>query len=169
MDRPDFVYVIYITSTAERVWQALTDPAFTRRYWGNHRNASDWKVGSAWRHEDHDDPGIVDIVGTVVESDPPRRLVVTWADPSEASNPAKVSRVTYDIVQSGDQVRLTLTHDRLEPGSNMAKGVSSGWPMVLSGLKTLLETGREMSPVYVREGKQFKRVLFKEAGAFQPG
>lgn len=78
MSRPSFIYVTYINSTPERVWQALTDPAFTRKYWVNHRNASDWKVGSEWRHEDYDDASLVDIAGHVVESSPPRHLVLTW-------------------------------------------------------------------------------------------
>ena len=115
MSRPSFIYVTYINSTPERVWQALTDPAFTRKYWVNHRNASDWKVGSEWRHEDYDDASLVDIAGHVVESAPPRHLVLTWVSPKDAENPDKVSRVTFDIETYGDGVRLTVTHSELEP------------------------------------------------------
>jgi uncharacterized protein YndB with AHSA1/START domain len=144
MSRPSFIYVTYIDSTPERVWQALTDGAFTRQYWVNHRNASDWQVGSEWRHEDHDDASLVDIVGHVVESSPPRHLVLTWASPQDAGNPEKVSRVTFDIETYGDGVRLTVTHSDLEPQSPMLSGVSRGWPLVLSSLKTLLETGKPL-------------------------
>ena len=142
MSRPSFIYVTYINSTPEKVWQALTDPAFTRKYWVNHRNASDWKVGSEWRHEDYDDASLVDIVGHVVESAPPRHLVLTWASPKDAEIPDKVSRVTFDIETYG--VRLTVTHSELEPDSAMLSGISRGWPLVLSSLKTLLETGEPL-------------------------
>ena len=144
MSKPSFVYVTYIESTPEKVWQALTDSAFTRKYWVNHRNASDWKVGSPWRHEDYDDASLVDIVGQVVEISPPRHLVLTWAFPKDAKDPDKVSRVTFDIDTYGDGVRLTVTHSELEPDSPMLFGISRGWPLVLSGLKTLLETGAPM-------------------------
>ena len=144
MSRPSFIYVTYINSTPERVWQALTDPAFTRKYWVNHRNASDWKVGSEWRHEDYDDASLVDIAGHVVESAPPRHLVLTWVSPKDAEIPHKVSRVTFDIETYGDGVRLTVTHSELEPDSAMLSGISRGWPLVLSSLKTLLETGEPL-------------------------
>ena len=140
MDKPKFVYVSYIGSTPEKVWQALTDPDITRKYWVNHHNASDWKVGSRWEHRDFDDPKLVDIVGTVVESEYPRRLVVTWVPPKNEGNPEKTSRVAYDIEPFGDEVvRLTVTHDELD--QEMFNSISFGWPMVISGLKTLLETG----------------------------
>lgn len=147
MSRPSFIYVTYINSTPERVWQALTDPAFTRKYWFNHRNASDWQVGSEWRHEDYDDAGLVDIIGHVVESSPPRHLVLTWASPKDAKDPDKVSRVTFDIETCGDGVRL-------EPDSPMLSGISRGWPLVLSSLKTLLETGEPLPSLLVKKAKQ---------------
>ena len=83
MDKPKFVYVIYIDSTPEKVFNALVDPDMTRKYWGNRHNASDWKAGSRWEHRDFDNPQLVDIVGKVIESDPPRRLVVTWVPPAD--------------------------------------------------------------------------------------
>ena len=139
MDKPKFVYVSYIASTPEKVWNALTDPTVTRKYWGNHHNASDWKVGSRWEHRDFDDPKLVDIVGRVVESDYPRRLAVTWVPPKEEGNQTKTSRVTYDIEDFMGVVRLTVTHDELD--QEMYDSVSFGWPAVVSALKTLLETG----------------------------
>ena len=142
MDKPKFVYVIYIGSTPEKVWNALTDPDMTRQYWGNHHNASDWKTGSRWEHRDYDQPELLDIVGTVVESTPPRRLVLTWAPPADYGNPVKTSRVTFDIEPLPNLVRLTVTHEELEPDSEMFHSVSFGWPALMSALKTLLETGK---------------------------
>ena len=144
MSKPSFVYVTYIESTPEKVWNALTDPEMTKEYWVRHRNQSDWKPGSGWRHEDYEDAAKVDIVGTVLERDPPRRLVLAWASPADATDPNKVSRVTFDIELFKGAVRLTVTHDELEPDSGMLRGITAGWPVVLSSLKTMLETGAAM-------------------------
>ncbi len=144
MDKPQFVYITYIATTPEKLWSALMDPEMTKQYWGRHRNVSDWRSGSAWRHEDYDDPGTLDLVGEIIESTPPRRLVLTWAFPRDASDPAKHSRVTFEIEPFMDAVRLTVTHADLEPGSPMLEGIQQGWPAVLSSLKTLLETGEPM-------------------------
>jgi uncharacterized protein YndB with AHSA1/START domain len=141
-NKSQFVYVTYISSSAEKVWNALMDPEMTRKYWG-HLNVSDWKVGSDWKHEDPS-TGQVRIVGKVVESTPPRRLVITWAFPAEAQVPDKYTRVTFEIESAGKAVRLKVTHDELEPGSEMESGITRGWPVVLSNLKTLLETGNAM-------------------------
>ena len=106
-------------------------------------NVSDWRPGSQWEHQRLDDARTVDIVGKVVESNPPRRLVFTWARPNEAGDASKHSRVAIDIEPHGDGlVRLTVTHEDLERDPQMLAGVSGGWPKVLSNLKTLLETGR---------------------------
>ena len=106
-------------------------------------NVSDWKPGSRWEHQRVDDAHTVDIVGKVVESTPPRRLVLTWARPKEAEDESKHSRVTFDIEPQGDGlVRLTVTHEDLERDPQMLAGISGGWPRVLSNLKTLLETGQ---------------------------
>jgi uncharacterized protein YndB with AHSA1/START domain len=150
MSKPSFVYVTYIKSTPEKIWQAITDGELTHRYWGNRRNDSDWKVGSEWRHEDYDNPSLLDIVGTVVESDPPRHLVITWAFPKDSADPEKVSRVTFDIEPFPDVVRLTVTHSELEPDSDMLRGITRGWPLVLSSLKSFLETGESWSTMWTR-------------------
>lgn len=147
--KPAFVYVTYIATTPEKTFNALIDADSTKEYWSRHRNASDWKVGSRWGHEDYDDPSIVDIAGKVVENDPPRKLVVTWASPS---NLREESRVTYLIEPVYGLVRLTVTHEDLEPGSPMEAGIASGWPIVLSSLKTLLETGRALPMTTSRDG-----------------
>jgi uncharacterized protein YndB with AHSA1/START domain len=152
MTKPSFVYVTYIATTPEKVWRALVDTDVTRQYWLDpssdspaHVNVSDWKPGSQWEHQRVDETRTVDMVGKVVESTPPRRLVVTWARPKDAEDDAKHSRVTFDIESQGDGlVRLTVTHEDLERDPQMLAGISSGWPKVLSNLKTLLETGRAL-------------------------
>jgi uncharacterized protein YndB with AHSA1/START domain len=136
-----FIYVTYIVSTPDKVFEAITRPEITRRYWG-HENVSDWKPGSKWLHIRDNEEKTVNLVGEVVESTPPSRLVLTWANASEESDPEAYSRVTFDIEPYEDMVRLTVSHDDLIVGSGMANGVSRGWPIVLSSLKSLLETGR---------------------------
>jgi len=151
MKKPDYVYVTYIATTAEKLWQALIDTDVTRQYWvdpsaGCARvNVSDWKAGSRWEHRRVDETGTVDILGKVVETTPPSRLVLTWARPSDVDNDAKHSRVSFDIEPYvGGLVRLTVTHDDLAGDLQMLEGISGGWPKVLSNLKTLLETGRAL-------------------------
>jgi uncharacterized protein YndB with AHSA1/START domain/DNA-binding transcriptional ArsR family regulator len=141
MDKPKLVYVTYIATTAEQLWNALTDPELTAQYWG-HRNVSGWTRGDRWEHQRLDDGG-ADGVGTIVEVDPPRRLAHTWAWPADADDPGKHSRVTFDIEPLGEVVRLTLTHEDLSP--DQAGGASKGWAIVLSSLKSMLETGRPLS------------------------
>ena len=153
-------FVTYIRTTADQVWRALTVGEITRRYWGNHRNASDWQVGSAWRHEDYDDPSLVDDVGTVIACDPPGRLVLSWADAKDAGDPARQSRVAFDIVEDRGLVRLAVTHAGLPAGSAAEQGFSEGWPMVLASLKSLLETGEPMPDVWLREGSGWRQVRF---------
>jgi uncharacterized protein YndB with AHSA1/START domain len=150
MTKPTFVYVTYISSTPEKVFNALTDPEMTKQYWVRHRNASDWTPGSEWRHEDYDNASIVDIVGTVVERTPPATLVITWAFPADKGNAAKTSRVTFAVEPWKNVVRLTVTHDELEPDSPMLKGISSGWPLILSSLKSLLESGQPLAGTSTR-------------------
>ena len=142
MSKPSFVYVSYISTTPDKVWNALFDRELTRLYWGCHCNVSDWKVGSTWTHQDYE-TGAVAVAGEVIEFEPPRRLVLTWR--SAAAPPdAPPTRVTFVIEPFMDAVKLTVTHEDLEPGSAMWKGVTSGWPAILSSLKTLLETGQPM-------------------------
>ncbi|WMT13029.1 SRPBCC family protein [Serratia fonticola] len=140
-EKTSFVYVTYIRSTPEKVFEAITRPEIARRYWG-HENVSDWKPESVWEHVRADEQRTVNIVGKVVEAVPPVRLVITWASPSQANDPASTSRVSFDIEAYDDMVRLTVTHDELVAGSSMATNIQKGWPVVLSSLKSLLETGQ---------------------------
>jgi uncharacterized protein YndB with AHSA1/START domain/DNA-binding transcriptional ArsR family regulator len=140
-DQPTFVYVTYIHSTPEEVWRALTDADLTAEYWG-HSNVSDWQAGSRWEHQRTDRSGIADVVGTVLETDPYRRLVITFAGPSE-NKPSGPSQVTFDIEAHEDIVRLTVTHDNLADQAEH-DAASSGWPAVLANLKSLLETGHAL-------------------------
>ena len=138
-DKPTFVYVLYIHSTPEKVWDALTDADLTAAYWG-HANVSDWQTGSRWEHVRTDGSGIADVVGTVVESERPSRLVTTWAAPEDEGREDRYSRVTFDIRPHADIVRLTVTHEDLADEGELADA-SAGWPAVLSNLKSVLETG----------------------------
>ena len=149
MKKPDYVYVTYIATTPEKAWRALTETDLMREWWLDpvagcaRMNVSDWKPGSRWEHTRADGTGTVDIVGKVIETTPPRRLVFTWARPTEAEDTSRHSRVSFDIEPYGDAlVRLTVTHDELEGDPDMLSGISGGWPKVLSNLKTFLETGR---------------------------
>jgi len=150
MTKPSFVYVTYIATMPEKVWRALIDTDITRQYWVGssgpaHVNVSDWKPGSRWEHQRVDETHTVDVVGTIVETTPPRRLVMTWARPAEADDAAKHSRVTFDVETQSDRlVRLTVTHEDLEHDPKMLAGISGGWPQVLSNLKTFLETGQPL-------------------------
>ena len=136
--RPSFVYVTYIQSTPERVWQALTDADLTGQYWG-HSNVSDWQAGSRWEHRRVDGSGIADVIGTVLESAPPRRLTMTFDAPGQQP-PGGPSTVTFEIEPYHEIVRLTVTHQNLADSEAM-EAVSAGWPAVCANLKSLLETG----------------------------
>ncbi|MFT3771133.1 MAG: SRPBCC family protein [Minicystis sp.] len=150
--KPDFVYVTYISTTPEKVYDALLDGEMTKLFWGRSRNVSDWKPGSRWSQQSYDDPSEVDVEGEVVEADRPRRLVLTWKSNHPAFKDAKPSRVTFDIEAAFGAVRLTVTHDEIEAGSPMLKVLSGGWSAILSSLKTLLETGQPL-PMTTRRWK----------------
>jgi uncharacterized protein YndB with AHSA1/START domain len=140
-DMTSFIYTTYISSTPQKVWDAITTPEFTRQYWA--RNIiSSWKPGSKWDMASIDGSNTVNMTGEVLESRPPSRLVLSWVSPENQGNKAEYSRVVFEIEALGDVVRLNVLHDQLKAGSEMAKGISGGWPMVLSGLKSFLETGK---------------------------
>jgi uncharacterized protein YndB with AHSA1/START domain len=141
IEKTEFVYTTYITSTPQKVWDAITTPEFASQYWGK-KNVSDWKPGSKWNMVSIDGSEITNITGEVLESRPPSRLVLSWASPENLGNKSEYSRVTFEIEGMGEVVRLNVIHDQLKAGSEMAGGISRGWPMVLSGLKSFLETGK---------------------------
>ena len=160
MDKPEFVYTTYIRSTPEQLWRGLTDPAFTRRYWGL-AYESDWSAGSAFTVKlDAGDVTIADPAQVILESDPYRRLAYTWhtftpewaaaygiSDEHRARLAAEPrSKVAFDIEPLGDYVRLTVVHDGFPADSAVWPGISEGWPLILASLKSLLETG-EVLPV----------------------
>ncbi|WP_307812948.1 ArsR/SmtB family transcription factor [Micromonospora coerulea] len=134
---PSYVYVTYIRASAEQVWQALTDADLTARYWG-HANVSDWQPDSTWEHQRLDGSG-PDVVGRVLHTEPPTRLVITFEAPGEEAADGP-SVVTFLVEPHHDIVRLTVTHENLTDPA-MLNGISQGWPAVLANLKSLLETG----------------------------
>jgi DNA-binding transcriptional ArsR family regulator/uncharacterized protein YndB with AHSA1/START domain len=156
-DATAFVYTTYIHSTPEKVWQGLTDPAFTKRYWGGISFWTDWEKASTYEVA-YEDAGIVirDPEQVILESDPYRRLAYTWHTFSpewaahhgieEAQRAAFAaehrSKVAFDIEDAGSGVvKLTVVHDGFETGSVLLQGISDGWPPLISSLKSLLETG----------------------------
>jgi len=141
MSKPEFVYTTYIETSAEKLWQALTDGDFTERYWFGHRVASDWKVGSEYRFAKQ---GNRTIAGKVLISDPFTRLAYTWDPCSPEAKRERTSRVTFDLEPRGKAVKLTVTHDNLDEGGKTLRDISGGWPMVIASLKSFLETGREL-------------------------
>ncbi len=137
---PDFVYVTFIRADIHAVWNGLIDGELTRQYWG-HENQSTWKKGAPWEHVGVGGDGKVDVRGRVIEIDPPKLMVLSWAFGADADKPEQCSRVTYELVELGPDTQLKVTHSELEPGSKMDVGVRNGWPAVLSNLKSILETG----------------------------
>ena len=142
MEKPKLIYTTFIRTTPKKLWDAITKPEFTRQYWGGARNVSDWKKGSKWEHVFENEPDPVWLTGKVLESIPPKRLVLSWADPDRL---ADQSRVTFEIEAIEDMTCLKVTHDKLKAGSKMLRGVSWGWPRVLSSLKSFLETGKGLN------------------------
>lgn len=138
-----FVYVTYIRTTPERLWQALIDPEFTRQFWVGTWQECEWKVGATWKLMIPD--GRVGDAGEVLEIDPPRRLVLSWRNEFLPELRAEgYSRMTYELEPRGETVKLTVTHEMDRPDSKLIAGVSAGWPQLLSSLKSLLETGESL-------------------------
>jgi uncharacterized protein YndB with AHSA1/START domain/DNA-binding transcriptional ArsR family regulator len=167
MQKPSFAYTTYIKTTPERLWQALTEPAFTERYWRT-TFETDWQVGSriTWHHHG---VTIAHPEQVVLESEPYRRLSYTWhtftpelaevhdelSDELLTKAAAEErSKVTFEIEPLDELCKLTVIHDGFEPGSIVVELVSGGWPRVLSELKTLLETGETLA---TSSGQQFPK------------
>ena len=142
-----FVYVTYIRTTPEKVWDALTSAEFTRQYWwGMRLESGDWKSDSSWSMTFAD--GRPNTAGKVLESDKPRRLVLSW---NNQYRPDLIgdepSRAIFEIEQAEGAVKLTVTHvaDR---DAKIIEAVSGGWPQVLASLKSWLETGEALEQLH---------------------
>jgi uncharacterized protein YndB with AHSA1/START domain len=143
MSKPEFVYVTYIETTPEKVWESLTSSAFSKRYWFGTELKTDWKVGSPFALVMN---GTATDVGEILEADPPRRLSYTFRhvldDEMRNERPTKV---VVAIEPHGKLVKLTLTHEGFAEASKLLDGISRGWPAILSSLKSLLESGTALA------------------------
>ncbi len=138
-----FVYVTYIRTTPEKLWRALLDPEFTRRYWCETSQESEWKQGSSWRITTPD--GTVADSGEVVEIEPQKRLVLKWRNEFRPElREEGYSRLTYELEPQTESVKLTIIHEIDLPNSKLIQAVSGGWPAILASLKSLLETGEPL-------------------------
>lgn len=140
MTKPEFVYVTYIETTPDRLWDALTNSTFTRQYWFDTELKSDWKVGSPLALVMG---GKTTDTGEILEAERPQRLAYTFKhvlDEDMRKEPA--TRVVFMLEPHGKIVKLTVTHEGFGAGSKLLDGISKGWPAILSGLKSLLETGK---------------------------
>jgi uncharacterized protein YndB with AHSA1/START domain len=137
MGKPEFVYVTYIETTAEKLWEALTSSEFSKRYWFNTELKTDWKIGSPFALVMN---GTTTDVGEVLELDRPRRLSYTFRhvldDEMRNERPTKV---VFNLEPHGKLVKLTLTHEGFAEGSKLLDGISKGWPAIMWSLKSLLE------------------------------
>jgi uncharacterized protein YndB with AHSA1/START domain len=140
MSKPQFVYVTYIETTPEKLWEALTNSDFTRRYWFDSEVRSDWKVGSPFALVMN---GKTTDSGEILEAKPPRRLSYSFKhEMFEDLRNEPTSKVTFTLEPFGSLVKLTVTHEGFVEGSKFLNAISRGWPAILSGLKSLLETGK---------------------------
>jgi uncharacterized protein YndB with AHSA1/START domain len=152
MSSKEFVYTTFINTSPEKLWRALTEPAFIKQYWGGVTIESDWKVGSTMTWE-KDGVVVADPEQVVLEADPYRRLSYTWHsfppdfskvigltdDLRERITREPRTKVTFEIEPAGEKVKLTVVHDGIRPGSTVVEMVGDGWPELLSDLKTFLE------------------------------
>ena len=140
MNKSEFVYVVYIRTTLERLWSALTSPDFMKQYWFGTHFQTDWKSGSAWQLVFPD--GRVADTGEIVEIDPPRRMVLKWRNEFRPELKAEgYAHCTIELAPIDDSVKLSITHVMDRAQSQLIEALSGGWPRILSNLKSLLETG----------------------------
>lgn len=138
-----FVYVIYIRTTPEKLWHALTTPDFMKTYWFGVWADTDWKRGSSWKLVLPD--GRVADSGEILESEPPKRLVIKWRNEFRPELKAEgYTRCTMELAPEGDATKLSITHEIDVAESKTIAAVSTGWPKILSNLKSLLETGNSL-------------------------
>jgi len=144
MASSSYVYVIYIRSPQQKVWDALTNPEFQKQYWFGGHQESDWKKGSSWKMfmPEH---GLTDS-GEILESDPPNRVVIKWRNEFRPHLKEEGwSRCVMELSREADLTKLMLTHSIEKEDSQLICAVSGGWPRILSSLKSYLETGRAHS------------------------
>jgi len=140
MARSTFVYVTYIRTTPEKLWAALTGVEFMKQYWFGCHCQSEWIVGSGWQNISPDGQVMDD--GEILESDPPRRLVIRWRNVFKPELKAEgPSLCTLELEPTAGAVKLSITHSIEREPSKFIEAVSGGWPKVISNLKSLLETG----------------------------
>ena len=143
MSKPEFVYVTYIETTPEKLWEALTSSEFSKRYWFGTELKTDWKIGSPFALVMN---GTTTDTGEILEADRPRRLSYSFQhvldDEMRSEQPTKV---VFNLEPHGKLVKLTLTHEDFEDGSKLLDGISRGWPAILSGLKSMLESGTALA------------------------
>jgi uncharacterized protein YndB with AHSA1/START domain len=143
MSKPEFVYVTYIETTPEKLWEALISNEFSRQYWFGTDVRSDWRVGAPFALLTD---GTTTDVGEILEFDPPRRLSYTFTHVlKEELRNEQPTKVVFAIEQHGKSVKLTLTHEGFEGAGKLLDAISNGWPAILSGLKSLLETGTALT------------------------
>lgn len=142
MARSTFAYVTYIRTTQQRLWSALTeDSEFMKQYWFGVHCVSAWRAGSPWKMVHPD--GSVSDAGEILESEPPKRLVIRWHHQKRPELVAEgESRCTFELETIGPTVKLSITHTIEREGSQLINAVSGGWPKILSNLKSLIETGQ---------------------------
>lgn len=142
--KSQFIYAIYIRTTPEKLWEALTKPEMTRQYFFETTQECTWQVGAPWKMVLKD--GVLADSGEVIEVDAPRKLVLRWRAEKRAEAKAEGdSRMTYTIEQKDGCVKLNVTHEIEREESKLIAGVSNGWPIILSSLKSLLETGEALA------------------------
>jgi uncharacterized protein YndB with AHSA1/START domain len=152
MAKSRFVYVTYIRTTPEKLWQALLDPEFTRRYFFETWQDCAWEAGASWRMMTPN--GRVTDSGEVLEIEPPRRLVLSWRNEFRPElHEEGYSRCTFELEKQGSSVKLTIVHEIDRPDSKLVQAVSNGWPHILSSLKSLLETGEPLEETRHAKGK----------------
>ncbi|WP_088041824.1 SRPBCC family protein [Bacillus sp. EAC] len=151
MSKPTFVYVTYISTTPEKLWEALTSSSFTEKYFFGTKIQSDWQEGSTVEYSRN---GEVTDHGKILKCEPYRLLSFTWNHIHDTTNREEPSQVTFELISMDSTVKLTLKHENLEPTDFVDKegtfeGLNNGWPAILSNLKSLLETGNTLPAVSI--------------------
>ena len=143
MEKSSFVYVTYIRTTPEKLWAKLTETGVAREFFWATVLHAEWKVGGAWKSTAPD--GTLVDGGEILELDAPKRLVLTWRHEMQPEKKEEgYSRMSYELEPKGEMVKLTVLHEMDRGQSKFIQAVSNGWPIILSSLKSLLETGEPL-------------------------